>query len=97
MPAQPCPPPGWRTGKREAVVATAPDYHEQPIAPALVKAPARANPKGLARLPAGFMAVRADRLGDTAITVGISQTLDPVGEVSPGGYGQIDDIRRWIT
>ncbi|WJT00798.1 hypothetical protein [Novosphingobium humi] len=86
MPAQPAPPPGWRTGKRETAVATAPDYHEQPIPPAVAKAPARANPKGLARLPAGFMSVRAERQGTTAIAVSVSQTLDPVGEVSPGGY-----------
>ncbi|NKJ02642.1 hypothetical protein [Novosphingobium sp. SG707] len=83
MPPRPALPPGWQTGKRETAVATAPDYHEQSIVPALTKAPARANPKGLARLPAGFMPVRAERQGTTAIAVSVSQTLDPVGEVSP--------------
>lgn len=86
MPSQPASPPGWRTSTRETRIATAPDYHEQPIPPALLKAPAPAAPKGLARLPAGFMPVRAERQGSTAITVSVSQTLDPVGEVSPGGY-----------
>jgi hypothetical protein len=86
MPPKPAPPPGWHTGKRETVIASAPDYQEKPIPSAFLRPHAPAAPKGLSRLPAGFMPVRMERQGNTAVAVSVSQTLDPVGEISPGGY-----------
>jgi hypothetical protein len=86
MPPKPAPPPGWRTGKRETVIASAPDYQEKAVPKTFVHARATAVPKGLSRLPAGFMPVRMERQGNTAVAVSVSQTLDPVGEISPGGY-----------
>ncbi len=38
------------------------------------------------KLPAGFAAVRAERQGDRAAAVGVSQSYDPVGEISSGAY-----------
>ncbi len=38
------------------------------------------------KLPAGFGLVRAERQGDRAVAVGVSQDYDPVGEVSAGAY-----------
>jgi hypothetical protein len=43
-------------------------------------------PKGLSPLPDGFYLVRAERDGATAVAVSLSQSLDPTGEVSAGGY-----------
>jgi len=44
-----------------------------------------AAPKPLT-LPAGFSAVRAERQGDRAAAIGVSQDYDPVGEVTAGAY-----------
>ncbi len=38
------------------------------------------------KLPAGFGLVRAERQGDRAVAVGVSQDYDPMGEVSAGAY-----------
>jgi hypothetical protein len=49
-------------------------------------------------LPAGFGMIRAERLGDRAVPIGVSQDLDPVGEVSAGAYWVIlssDGGRTW--
>ena len=49
-------------------------------------------------LPAGFGMIRAERQGDRAVAIGVSQDLDPVGEVSAGAYWVIlssDGGRTW--
>ena len=43
-------------------------------------------PSDMASLPKGFSPVRAERQEQNAIAVSLSQNLDPVGEVSQGGY-----------
>lgn len=98
MPPKPAAPAGWNDGQRETRVAAAPDYREQPIPPAIVTASPLAAPKGLAKLPAGFMLVRAERQGSQVVAISLSQTLDPVGEISPGGYWvhlSRDGGKRW--
>jgi hypothetical protein len=49
-------------------------------------------------LPAGFGMIRAERQGERAVAIGVSQDLDPVGEVSAGAYWVIlssDGGRSW--
>lgn len=38
------------------------------------------------RLPRGFWPWRSERVGSRLVVLALSQRLDPVGEVSPGGY-----------
>ncbi|HET9210418.1 MAG TPA: hypothetical protein VFR03_08465 [Thermoanaerobaculia bacterium] len=50
------------------------------------------------KLPAGFGLVRAERQGDRAAAIGVSQDYDPVGEVSAGAYWVLlssDGGRTW--
>jgi hypothetical protein len=42
--------------------------------------------KRLAPLPRGYEPVRIERSGDRVVAITVSQTLDPSGEVSPGGF-----------
>jgi hypothetical protein len=41
---------------------------------------------GFATLPEGFLPVRFERSGSRAVAISLSQTYDPTGEVSQGGY-----------
>jgi hypothetical protein len=43
-------------------------------------------PRGVAALPEGFVPVRFERSGGRAVAISLSQTYDPTGEVSRGGY-----------
>jgi hypothetical protein len=43
-------------------------------------------PPGTGALPGGFRPVRFERSGNRAVMVSVSQTFDPTGEVSEGGY-----------
>lgn len=45
----------------------------------------------------GFSPVRAEKAGERTAVLALSQRLDPVGEVSPGGYWLLlsDDGERW--
>lgn len=43
-------------------------------------------PSGVAALPMGFFPVRLERGSPITVAVSLSQNLDPVGEVSEGGY-----------
>jgi len=71
---------------RPTVAAVPPDFTEKPV-PAEYLGPAPpAALKGLAPLPAGFALVRAERAGQRAVAISVSQTYDPTGEVSQGGY-----------
>jgi hypothetical protein len=50
------------------------------------------------KLPAGFGLVRAERQGDRAVAIGVSQDYDPMGEVSSGAYWVLlssDGGRTW--
>lgn len=47
---------------------------------------AAAPPPGVAALPEGFVPVRFERDGARAAAISLSQTYDPTGEVSQGGY-----------
>jgi hypothetical protein len=48
--------------------------------------PAAPPPFAGLTLPPGFSAVRAERKGDEAVAIGLSQDYDPVGEISRGAY-----------
>jgi hypothetical protein len=72
--------------RRATVTAAPPDFEEKPI-PAEYLGPARPVVlKGSAPLPAGFQLVRAERVGNRVVAISVSQTYDPTGEVSQGGY-----------
>jgi hypothetical protein len=62
-------------------------------------APSAAPPRlGGLTLPPGFSAVRAERKGDDAVAIGLSQDYDPVGEISRGAYWVIrsrDGGKTW--
>jgi hypothetical protein len=50
------------------------------------------------KLPAGFGLIRAERQGDRAAALGVSQDYDPVGEISSGAYWVLlssDGGRTW--
>ena len=72
--------------RRETVAAIPPDFAEKPLPPEYAGAAPPAAPKGLAPLPEGFELVRAERSGNRAVALSVSQTYDPSGEVSQGGY-----------
>jgi hypothetical protein len=55
-------------------------------------------PEDAAALPEGFIPVRFERSGERAVAISVSQTFDPTGEVSQGGYWvhlSGDGGRRW--
>ncbi len=57
-------------------------------------------PTGTADLPPGFMPVRFERSGARAAAISVSQSYDPTGEVSQGGYWlhlSEDGGRSWQT
>jgi hypothetical protein len=82
-------PRGGSTGDgrhRVTVPAPAAPFVEQAV-PDKYRAPAKpVVPKGLSPLPPGFDAVRTERVGQCAVAISVSQTYDPTGEVSGGGY-----------
>lgn len=71
---------------RKTVAAMPPDFDEKPIPPEYRGTAKPVVLKGLAPLPSGFDLVRAERVGQRAIAISVSQTYDPTGEVSQGGY-----------
>ncbi|WP_404712885.1 hypothetical protein [Sphingomonas sp. MMS24-J13] len=71
---------------RETVAAVPPPFEEKAIPAQWLGTGKAALPAGLAPLPAGFMLVRAERDGQRAVAISLSQTYDPTGEVSGGGY-----------
>lgn len=68
------------------VVAIPPDFSQKPIPMEFAGRTAPPQPKGLAPLPDGFHLVRAERKDRRAVAVSVSQTYDPTGEISRGGY-----------
>ena len=85
--ATPAPPDRGRRGRRTVTPAPRP-FAELPL-PAAYRGPRRQParpPAGLGDLPPGFMPVRFERQGPRAVVVSVSQTYDPTGEASQGGY-----------
>jgi hypothetical protein len=72
--------------RRATVAATPPDFAEKVIPAAYAGAAAPAALKGLAPLPKGFEPVRVERDVRRVVAISVSQTYDPTGEVSQGGY-----------
>lgn len=74
-----------RTVQRTTPIASsAMRFAERPTAPKCTQ-PKRL-PSILSAVPEGFGLVRAERDGDNAVAISLSQNLDPAGEVSGGGY-----------
>lgn len=71
---------------RASVTPQPPSFAEAAIPKAVPRQPPIPSVKGLAALPQGYVPVRMERNGSRAIAVSVSQTLDPTGEVSQGGY-----------
>lgn len=71
---------------RPTVIAVPPDFNEKPIPTEFGEAATPTSLKGLAPLPQGFALVRAERADQRVVAISVSQTYDPTGEVSQGGY-----------
>lgn len=72
--------------QRSTVTAVSPAFAEQPI-PEKYLGPAHPPAlTGLTPIPAGFEPVRIERSGQRVVAISVSQTYDPTGEVSRGGY-----------
>ena len=84
VPAPVAPKPGWTP--RPTVAAIPPNFNEKPIPPQYLGVATRTLLKGLAPLPNGFELVRVERAGPRVVAITVSQTYDPTGEVSQGGY-----------
>ena len=78
--------PDTRSWTHESVTPVTPGFAEHPLPAGYAGAAGAPPPKGLAKLPDGFELVRAERAGRRAIAISVSQTYDPTGEVSRGGY-----------
>lgn len=76
--------PEWAS--RSTVAAVPPTYVETSIPAEYSGAATSTTVKGLAPLPSGFELVRAERAGQRVVAISVSQTYDPTGEVSRGGY-----------
>jgi hypothetical protein len=63
-------------------------FRERPLPAAARASKPRegASPRHFAPLPGGFTLVRAERSGQRAAAISLSQRFDPDGEVSAGGY-----------
>ena len=71
---------------RRTVAAVAPDFEERAIPLEYLGEAPPSDTKGFAALPNGFLPVRMERAGKRAVAVSVSQTYDPTGEISQGGY-----------
>lgn len=71
---------------RASVTPVTPGFAEAEIPLEMRRMKSTPAPKGLAALPKGYLPIRMERDGARAIAVSVSQTLDPTGEVSQGGY-----------
>lgn len=80
------------------IAAIPPSFAEQPIPENFSNRAKPTSTKGIAPLPDGFILVRAERAGERVVAISVSQTLDPTGEVSRGGYWvhiSEDSGRHW--
>jgi hypothetical protein len=85
---------------RQPVTPAPAPFAELPLPPAHRGRRPRAPepPQDLAPLPEGFIPVRFERRGSRAVMISISQTYDPTGEISQGGYWMhlsSDGGRHW--
>ncbi len=71
---------------KPTIIAVPPDFTEKPVPAEFSGAATPTSLRGLAPLPQGFALVRVDRAGQRVIAISVSQTYDPTGEVSQGGY-----------
>lgn len=71
---------------RQSVAAVTPGFIEKPIPAEFTGEGKPPEVKGLTPLPRGFQPVRVERAGQRVIAISVSQTYDPSGEVSQGGY-----------
>lgn len=71
---------------RTTVAAKPAAFSEAPIPLRWRGAGKAPNVNGLAALPPGFDPVRVERAGERVVAISVSQTYDPSGEVSQGGY-----------
>lgn len=73
---------------RPTVIPAAAPFAELALPPAYrgPRPPATRPTSDVAALPEGFEPVRFERSGNRAVVISLSQTYDPSGEVSPGGY-----------
>jgi hypothetical protein len=81
------PAPAQQSPRRSVIPAPSP-FAELPLPPEFrgtVQRPSR-PPRGMAALPEGFIPIRVERDGGRAVAISVSQTYDPTGEVSSGGY-----------
>jgi hypothetical protein len=84
LPSPPALPYGAAPGDAALPSATAPDCGD--AASPGAGGPAAGPAPPLLQLPPGFAAVRAERQGQRAAAIGLSQDYDPAGEVSGGAY-----------
>lgn len=82
LPAQP----HERLSTRASVIAVPPNFEEKAITAGGQGTSVPVTIKSLAPLPDGFQLVRAEREGRRVVAISVSQTYDPTGEVSQGGY-----------
>lgn len=83
---RPAGPPPQDRRTRATVAAIPPAFAEAPI-PAEFRGEGKApSVRGLKALPRGFDPVRVERAGKHVVAISVSQTYDPSGEVSQGGY-----------
>lgn len=75
-----------RLSPRPTIIAVPPDFVEKPIPAEFGGAATLTVVKGLAPLPDGYALVRVERAGQRVVAISVSQTFDPTGEVSQGGY-----------
>lgn len=71
---------------RPTIAAQPPDFPMSPLPAEMRAAGEPSLPRAVKSLPEGFAPVRAEQIGTRVVAVTVSQVLDPVGEVSPGGY-----------
>jgi hypothetical protein len=83
-------PPGPERSRRNrpTVVPTPSPFAELPLPAAYrgVRGEPLQPPAGTGALPRGFMPVRFEQTGNRAVMISVSQTYDPTGEASQGGY-----------
>jgi len=75
-------------GERTSITPTPPAFAELALPEQLrgARPSPVAAPRGTGTLPPGFEPVRFERDGQRAVAISVSQTYDPTGEVSQGGY-----------
>ena len=73
---------------RATVIPAPAPFAELPLPPAYrgPRPPVSRPDAGFGSLPEGFEPVRFERDGNRAVAISLSQTYDPTGEVSQGGY-----------